>query len=90
MRQGEKFVCLGEEQYLYVAKQEGDEMPQAVEVYDDDGATVKKMKQLILKMTSYSAKDRPSADTIVKATSDLLLQVSTMTTTVGVLTLNHC
>ena len=65
MCQGEKFVCLGEDQYLYVEKQEGDEMPQAVEFNDDDCDTVTQMKQLILEMTSYSAKDRPGADVVV-------------------------
>ena len=61
MRQGEKFVCLGEDQYLYVEKQQGDEMPQAVEFDDDDDDKVKEMKQLIHDMTSYRSSDRPSS-----------------------------
>ena len=69
IRQGEKFKCLGEDQYFYMEKQEGDEMPQAVEFDDDDCDTVTQMKQLILEMTSYAAKDRPLAALIVKKTT---------------------
>ena len=61
-------VCLGEEQYLYAEKQEGDEMPQAVEFDDDDCDEVTQMKQLILEMTSYCAKYRPSAAVVAKKT----------------------
>ena len=75
MRQGEKFVCLGEEQYLYMEKKEFNEMPQAVEFCEEDGESVKQMKQIILKMTSYNPKYRPQADVIVNRTAELLLQV---------------
>ena len=71
MRQGEKFVCLGEDQYLYVAKQEGDEMPQAVEFDDEDEDVVKEIKQMILEMTSYNATDRPTAHAVVKKTAQM-------------------
>ena len=68
MRQGEKFVCLGEDQYLYVEKQEGDEMPQALQFDDDDCDSVKQMKQLILEMTSYTSEDRPSSGAVFEKT----------------------
>ena len=61
-------MCLGEEQYLYVEKKEGAEMPQAVEFDDDDCDAVTQIKQLILEMTSYNAKYRPSAAVVAKRT----------------------
>ena len=71
IRQGEQGVCLGEDQYLYVTKQQGDEMPQAVDFSDDDCAVLRELKQLILRMTSYRAADRPSSRDIVKIANAL-------------------
>ena len=50
---------LGEE--MYEAHKKEDEMPEAIEFTDEDSPKELEMKQLILEMTSYEPKDRPSA-----------------------------
>ena len=50
---------LGED--MYAAHKQGEEMPEVVEFTDDDSPKELEMKQLILEMTSYEPKDRPTA-----------------------------
>ena len=61
---------LGEDQDTAVKN--GDEVPEAdVELSDDDPPVVKRMKELIIKMTSHSASDRPSAEDVVSVLKEL-------------------
>ena len=60
---------LGED--MYAAHKQGEEMPEVVEFTDDDSPKELEMKQLILEMTSYEARDRPSA-------KDVFYQVHTI------------
>ena len=57
-------VCqsLGED--MYEAHREGDAMLEAVEFYDEDSTKLEDVKSLILHMTSFQAKDRPSAEDV--------------------------
>ena len=59
IRQGIADEGLGEE--MYAAHKQGDEMPEAIEFTDEDSRKERDMKLLILDMTSYEPKDRPSA-----------------------------
>ena len=59
IRQGIADEGLGEE--MYAAHKLGEEMPEAVEFTDEDSPKELHMKQLILEMTSYEPKDRPTA-----------------------------
>ena len=59
IRQGIAEEGLGEEKYA--AYKLGGEMPEAIEFTDEDSPKELEMKQLILEMTSYEPKDRPSA-----------------------------
>ena len=46
---------------MHAAHKQGEEMPVAIEFTDDDSSKEIEMKQLIVEMTSYEPKDRPSA-----------------------------
>ena len=75
MREDPERPGLGEDQYIAVKN--GDEVPEAdVELSDDDPPVVKLMKELIIKMTSHKARDRPSAKNVVSFLSELHAQVN--------------
>ena len=54
---------------MYEAHKLGDSMPEAVEFCDDDTAKLEDMKNLILHMTSYEPRDRPTAMDVYHQTS---------------------
>ena len=58
---------LGEE--MYDAAQNGADMPRAVEFEDDDTTEVRKIKELIEVMTSYTRTERPAAQAVLQALS---------------------
>ena len=72
---------LGEE--LYNAMEKGGEMPDIVdEDLPEDDAVLKCMTKLIVKMTSYHASDRPSAQAVVSVLKDLNTEVNPLTSEV--------
>ena len=53
---------LGDDMYRHVTYEAGDTMPQAVDIDDDSRSeNVQRIKALILKMTSYKPRDRPTS-----------------------------
>ena len=65
MRQGEAEMGLGEE--LYDAAKKGVEMPPAVNFEDNDSAELRKIKELIVTMTSHVRTARPTATAVLDA-----------------------
>ena len=65
MRQGEAEMGLGEDMYDAVKK--GEELPVAVDFEDDDSAELRKIKELIVKMTSHVRTARPTATAVLDA-----------------------
>ena len=65
MQQGETRTCLGKDMYNAVKK--GTEMPVAVNFADDDSAELRKIKELIVTMTSYAYSARPTAEAVLQA-----------------------
>ena len=56
---------LGEE--MFEANRKGDKIPKLdIETNDDDPPSVKSIKRLMLEMTSYHSRDRPTADEILQ------------------------
>ena len=72
IKQGNPLQGLGES--MNEARQFGHAMPQAVDVYEDDEPKVAEMKQLILHMTSFDARDRPSAPEVYHQTHALYIR----------------
>ena len=64
MRQGEAEMGLGEE--LYDAVKKGVEMPTAVDFEDNDSTEVRKIKELIVTMTSQLRTARPTAEAVLQ------------------------
>ena len=52
---------LGDDMYRHVTYGEGDTMPQAVQIDDNESENVQRIKALILKMTSYEPHERPTS-----------------------------
>ena len=52
---------LGDDMYRHVTYSEGDTMPKAVDIDDSRSENVQRIKALILKMTSYKPRDRPTS-----------------------------
>ena len=74
MRQGMAEEGLGEE--MYEAFKNGEEIPQAdVEITEDDPPEVRRMKELIVKMTAYEASDRPTIQQVLDLLAELTAQV---------------
>ena len=74
MRQGQAEEGLGEE--MYEAVKNSEEIPQAdVEITDDDPPEVRRMKELIVKMTAYEASDRPTIQQVLAVLAKLNAQV---------------
>ena len=74
MREDPESPGLGENQDTAVKN--GDEVPEAdVDLSDDDPPVLKRMKELIIKMTSHHASDRPSAEDVVSKLKELYTQV---------------
>ena len=65
MRQGEAENGLGQE--MYDAVRSGAEMPTAVDFEDDDSPEVRKIKELIITMTSHERTARPTAEAVLQA-----------------------
>ena len=64
MRQGEAENGLGQE--MYDALKSGGEMPAAVDFEDDDSPEVRKIKELIVTMTSHERTARPTAEAVLQ------------------------
>ena len=65
---------LGEE--MYEAFKNGEKIPQAdVEITDDDLPQVRQMKELIVEMTAYEARDRPTIQQVLAVLAELKNQV---------------
>ena len=74
MRQGMAEEGLGEE--MYEAFKKGEEIPQAdVEITDDDPPELRRMKELIVEMTAYEAKGRPTIQQVLAVLTVLNAQV---------------
>ena len=80
IKQGNPLNGLGES--MNEARKFGYEMPEAVDVYEDDEPKVAEMKHLILHMTSFEAKDRPSATEVFHQTHALFIRKDPKTATV--------
>ena len=80
IKQGNPTHGLGES--MNEARKFGYEMPEAVDVYEDDEPKVAEMKHLILHMTSFEAKDRPSATEVFHQTHALYIRKDPKTATV--------
>ena len=65
MRQGEQEMGLGEE--IYDAVKNSKEMPTAVDCEDNDSPEVRKIKELIVAMTSHERTARPTAEAVLQA-----------------------
>ena len=65
MRQGEAGDGLGEE--MYDAVKNGKEMLAAVDFEDGDSPEVRKMKELIVTMTSHERTARPTAEAVLQS-----------------------
>ena len=63
VRQGMVEMGLGEE--MYHARKHGEELPQFDEIYAIDCPKLVEIKNLILQMTSYDRKDRPSSTDVL-------------------------
>ena len=62
---------------MYEAFKGGEEIPQAdVDITDDDPPEVRRMKELILEMTAYEAKGRPTIQQVLAVLEELNAQVS--------------
>ena len=74
MRQGQADEGLGEA--MYEAFKSGGEIPQAdVDITDDDPPEVRRMKELIVEMTSYEASDRPTIQQVLAVLAELNAKV---------------
>ena len=51
---------------MYSAQLMTEALPTAVELNEDDSLTTREMKELILRMTSYTAIDRPSSTSVLR------------------------
>ena len=51
---------------MYSAQLMTEALPTAVELNEDDSLTTREMKELILRMTSYNATDRPSSTSVLR------------------------
>ena len=71
MRQGEAGDGLGEE--MYDAVKCGKEMPAAVDFEDDDSPELRKIKELIVTMTSHERTARPTAEAVLQVLRDMRL-----------------
>ena len=69
MRQGEMQICVGEE--MYDAVKSGAEIPPAVDFEDDDSVEVRKIKELIVTMTSHERTARPTAEAVLQVLRDV-------------------
>ena len=69
IRQCEAGDGLGEE--MYDAVKSGVEIPTAVDFEDDDSAELRKIKQLIVTMTSHERTARPTAEAVLQALRDM-------------------
>ena len=76
MREDPDDSGLGEDQDTAVKN--GDQAD--VELSDDDPSVVKRMKELIIKMTSHQASDRPSAEDVASVLKELHAQVNSSQT----------
>ena len=77
MRQGETQICVGEE--MYDAVKSGAEIPPAVDFEDDDSAELRKIKELIVTMTSHERTARPTAEDVLQTLRSMRLQTCTLT-----------
>ena len=80
IKQGNPLNGLGES--MNEARQFDHAMPEAVAVYEEDAPKVAEMKHLILHMTSFEAKDRPSATEVFHQTHALYIRKDPKTATV--------
>ena len=64
MRQGEAEMGLGEE--MYDAVKNDKDMPAAVDFEDNDSPELRKIKELIVTMTSHERTARPTAEAVLQ------------------------
>ena len=64
---------LGEK--MYSAHSLDEELPQAVEMSRTDPPLMTSVKEMVLQMTAYDAKDRPSANTVLRSVQSVYQKV---------------
>ena len=69
IRQNDAENGLGQE--MYDALKSGNEMPMAVDFEDDVSAQVRKVKELIVTMTSHERTARPTAEAVLQVLRDM-------------------
>ena len=60
---------------MYLANSLGEDLPQAVEISSTDSQAIASVKKMMLQMTTYYAKERPSSDNVFRAVQSIYQKV---------------